>query len=340
MRSAQIACPPEYRHKPAQKPEPACPPLALLLCALCLLLAACDSSTTTSHHQTITNDTGSPVTYSTLPQDVLLRLFYGGGKVGVLEMTPEISIYGDGTFIVGPGLKPRQGSLSNDALQNLLHTLTSTDHLLQLQQQVFDDIPDQNATLLQVTLNSKNYQFLYGPFGNLQENAQEMQEYHQIGNAINTIKNALTGPEKAYTSQDMALLVYQTFRTDYTGAQNQSLPIWPLNTIDLGNTAIYECGTIPVDATGPNADNGCLTYTVPQVAYLPDKSDLQAIKDTLQSQQQGMFQENSSYYVVILRPLLPDEIAQQQLAMYGSDAQTYTPIPLKKGDIPVPTATP
>ena len=63
-------------------------------------------------------------------------------------MTPEISIYGDGTFITGPGLKLQQGSLSNDALQSLLHTLTSTDNVLQLQQQVFDDIPNQNATLL------------------------------------------------------------------------------------------------------------------------------------------------------------------------------------------------
>ena len=342
MRSAQIPCPPKTAYQSEHRRAPLYPALAFPLCVLLLLLTACNSSTnnTSSHHQTVPTDSGSPVTYSTLPQDVLLRLFYGGGKVGVLEMTPEISIYGDGTFITGPGLKLQQGSLSNDALQSLLHTLTSTDNVLQLQQQVFDDIPNQNATLLQIALNGKNYQFLYGPFGNLQESAQEVQEYHQLGNAISTIKNALTGPETAYTSQNMALLVYQTFRADYTTAQEQTLPTWPLNDIDLANTAIYECGAIPPDQTGPNADNGCLTYTVPLIAYLPGKSDLQQIKDVLHGQQQGMFLENTNLYVAILRPLLPDEITQQQLAMYGSNTQTYTPVPLKGGDIPIPTATP
>jgi hypothetical protein len=269
-----------------------------------------------------------------------VRLFYGGGKVGTLEMTPEISIYGNGTFITGPDLQPQQGSLSNDALQNLLHTLTSTDNLLQLQRQVFDDIPDQNATLLQLAVNGKHYQFVYGPFGNLQESTQDMHAYQQLGNAISAIRNALNGPETPYTSQEMALLVSQTFRADYTIAQNQTIPIWPLSDIDLANTAIYECGAIPQDQTGPNADNGCLSYTVPQVAYLPGQDDLQQIKSALHRQPQGMFLENTSHYVVILRPLLPDEIAQQQLAMYGSNAQTYTPVPLKSGDIPVPTATP
>lgn len=167
-----------------------------------------------------------------------------------------------------------------------------------------------------------------------------MHEYQQLGNAISTIRNALNGPETPYTSQEMALLVYQTFRADYTIAQNQTIPIWPLSDIDLANTAIYECGTIPQDQTGPNADNGCLSYTVPQVAYLPGQDDLQQIKSALHGQLQGMFLEDTSHYVVILRPLLPDEIAQQQLAMYGSNAQAYTPVPLKSGDIPVPTATP
>ena len=311
----------------------------MLLCLVVFFLAACDSGTT-DNHQTVHTDSGSPVTYSTLPQSVLIRIFYGGGKVGTLEMTPEISIYGDGTFITGPGLQLRQGSLSSDNLQTLLHTLTSTDNLLQLHRQVFDDVPDQNATLLQVTLNGHNYQFLYGPFGNLQENTQDMHEYQQLGNAINTIRNALSGPTTPYTSQKMALLVYQTFRADFTVAQNQAIPIWSLDDIDLANAAIYECGTIPTDETGPNADNGCLIYTVPRVAYLPTTQDLRLIKDALHGQQQGMFLENNSHYVVILRPLLPDEITQNQLAMYGSNSQVYAPVPLQGGAIPIPTVTP
>lgn len=316
--------------------------VVVLLCLLTLLLAACDSGTASNgnHHKTVQTDSGSAITYSTQPQDVLLRIFYGGGKVGTLEMTPEISIYGDGTFITGPGLQLQQGSLSSDALQSLLHTLTSTDNLLQLHHQVFDDIPNQNTTLLQVALNGQNYQFLYGPFGNLQESTQDMHEYQQLGNAISSVRNALTGPETPYVSHTMALLAYQTFRADFTTEQDQALPIWPLNDLDLANTAIYECGTIPQDQTGPNADNGCLVYTVPQVAYLPGDADLQQIKSALHGQPQGMFLEYTSHYVVILRPLLPDEIAQHQLAMYGSNTQAYTPVPLKGGTIPTPTPTP
>jgi hypothetical protein len=311
----------------------------LVLCLLALLLSACDNGQS-NHHSTVQTDSGNSISYSLLPQDVLIRLFFGGGKVGQLEMTPEISIYGDGTFITGPGLQPLQGSLSTSSLQNLLHTLTSTDNLLQLHRQVFDDISDQNATLLQVTLDGKNYQFLYGPFGNLQESAQDTHEYQQLGNAISAIRNALAGPTTAYTSQQMALLVYQTFRADFTTAQNQALLNWPLSDLTLADTAAYECGNIPQDLTGPNADNGCLLYTTPHVAYLPTTQDLQLVKKALNGQQQGMFIENSRHYIVLLRPLLPDEIAQKQLAMYGSNGQDYTPVPLQSGAIPVATATP
>ena len=308
-----------------------------LLCLLALFLTACEGGQS-GQHQTVKTDAGNVISYSTLPQDVLIRVFYGGGKVGQLEMTPEISIYGDGTFITGPGLQLQQGSLSNDELQNLLHTLTSTDNLLQLHQQVFDDIPDQNVTLLQLALDGKTYQFLYGPFGNLQESAQQMHEYQQLGNAITTIRNSLAGPERAYTSTQMVLLVYQTFRADFTPEQNDALLNWPLTDFTLADAAVYECGVIPQDQTGPNADNGCLIYTVPRVAYLPGQQDLQLIKAALKGKQEGIFIENGSHYVVILRPLLPDEIARQELAMYGSNTQSYNPVPLKTGA--VPTATP
>lgn len=311
---------------------------ALLFCLLALFLTACDGGQ--SNHQTVQTDSGKVISYSVLPQDVLVRIFYGGGKVGRLEFTPEVSIYGDGTFITGPGLQLQQGSLSSDQLQGLLHTLTSTDNLLQMHQQVFDDIPDQNVTLLQLMLNGKTYQFLYGPFGNLQEGDQAMHEYQQLGNAITTIRNSLSGVRSAYTSTQMALLVYQTFRVDFTPQQTEALLTWPLTDFTLANMAIYECGVIPQDQTGPNADNGCLVYTVPHVAYLPGQQDLQRVRTALQGKQEGMFIENNSYYMVLLRPLLPDEIAQHQLAMYGSNTQEYAPVPLKTGAVPVPTVTP
>jgi hypothetical protein len=311
----------------------------LLFLSLLTLLNACDWGQS-NHHQTMQTDSGRTISYSTLPQDALVRIFSGGGKVGGLELTPEISIYGDGTFIIGPGLHLMRGSLDSAQLQNLLHTLTSTDNLLLLHQQVFADIPDQNGTLLQLTLNGREYQFLSGPFGNLQESAGQMHEYQQLGNAINTVRSALDGPQRPYTSPQMALLVSETFRADFTEEQNQALPTWPPGDIVLADTALYECGSIPQDLTGPNADNGCLTYTLPRVAYLPGPRHLQAMKAILKGQQQQLFMENGGYYTVILRPLLPDEVALQQLAMYGSNSQGYMPVPLKTGAIPLPTVTP
>lgn len=311
-----------------------------LLCLLALLLAGCDwgNSGNRTHSQTVQTDSGGAITYSTASSDVLVRLFYGGGKVGTLELSPEITLYGDGTFITGPGLQLQRGTLTNDALQNLLRTLTSTNQLLQLRRHVFNDIPDQNVTLLQVALNGKNYQFVYGPFGNLQESAQDRHEYQQLGNAIGALQNALSSPKQTYTSQQNTLLVYQTFRTDLTLAQSQDIPYWTQSyTLSLANAAIYECGVIPPDLTGPNADNGCLTYTIPHVAVLLDQQNAQLVRDMLHGKQQNMFIENGNYYVVMLRPLLPDEIAHNQLAMYGSNTQNYAPVPLKGGPIPVPT---
>src|SRR5215831_18050983 len=86
----------------------------LTVCLLSLLLAACDSGTGKqgSPQQTMKTDSGDTISYSTQPQDVLIRIFFGGGKVGSLQLTPEVSIYGNGTFITGPGLQTREGSLS------------------------------------------------------------------------------------------------------------------------------------------------------------------------------------------------------------------------------------
>ncbi|MEO7020533.1 MAG: hypothetical protein ABI234_10320 [Ktedonobacteraceae bacterium] len=315
----------------------------MFLCLLAMLLTACDwgNSGSSGQHQALQTDNGSTVTYSTRSSDVLVRLFYGGGKVGTLELTPEISLYGDGMFITGPSLQLRQGGISNDDLQNLLHTLTGTDNLLQLHRQVFNDIPNQNAALLQVTLNDKKYQFVYGPFGHLQEGSQDRHEYQQLGDAIGAIQQALSHPTQAYTSPQSALLVHQTFREDFTENQNQTIPRWTLSrTLNLAHAAIYECGVVPADFTSPNLDLGCLNYTIPQLAILLDQQNSNLVENLLHGTPQQMFLENNDYYIVMLRPLLPDELAQHHVAMYGNNNQDYTPVPLKSGPIPVPTVTP
>jgi hypothetical protein len=313
----------------------------IMLCSLVILLAACDSNSNASSannttKQTLSTSSGSTLTYNTGPQDVLIRTFYGGGKLGTLEMSPELSIYGDGTYILGPGLQMRKGHLPANALQQLLNRLVDTYGLLRLSRQQFYDIPDQNATVLQLMLNGKQYEYLYGPFGNLQESAQEVDEYQRLGKALTSITEALVGPTHNYASQEMALLVHQTFSPDLS----QTIPYWYFQDFTLFQLATYECGPIPPDETGPNADTGCLTYTVPHTVLLLNTQQIQEIMAFLHGQVQGVFLEGGIYYSVVLRPLLPDEPAQKMLAMFGSQELSYAGVSLVEGPVPIPTLTP
>jgi hypothetical protein len=251
-------------------------------------------------------------------------------------MSPEISIYGDGTYILGPGLQMQQGRLHVAALQQLLNKLVDTYGLLKLNKQAFYDIPDQNATVLQLMLNDKEYTYLYGPFGNLQESAQDRSEYQRLGKALTSISEALVEPTHSYTSKQMVLLVHRTFSPDLS----QSIPYWYFQDFTLFQLSTFECGLIPSDLTGPNADTGCLTYTVPHTALLLDNQQLQYIKTLLHGQEQAVFLERGAYYSVILRPLLPDEIKQKTLAMFGSQELSYTGVSLSEGPVPIPTHTP
>ena len=314
--------------------------LLIMFCALMILFTACDSgaktSSTNNAKQTLSTSSGSTITYSTRPQDVLIRTFFGGGKLGTFEMSPEISIYGNGTYILGPGLQMQQGRLQADALQQLLNKLVDTYALLKLNKQQFYDIPDQNATVLELMLNGKEYSYLYGPFGNLQESAQDINEYQRLGKALTSITEALVGPTHMYTSQEMVLFVHQTFSPDLS----HSIPYWYFQDFTLFQLSTYECGPIPPDLTGPNADTGCLTYTVPHTALMLNTQQLQEIKALLHGQEQGVFLENGLYYSVILRPLLPDEQEQKMLAMFGSQELSYAGVSLVEGPVPIPTSTP
>src|SRR6266700_6623287 len=314
--------------------------LLIMLSVIVLLFTACDSITNNSSKnnakQTLSISSGTPITYNTSPQDVLIRTFYGGGKLGTFEMSPEISIYGDGTYILGPGLQMQQGRLQAVALQQLLNKLVDTYSLLKLNKQQYYDIPDQNATVLQLMLNDKEYTYLYGPFGNVQESAQDVDEYQRLGKALTSITEALVGPAHNYTSQEMALLVHQTFSPDLS----QTIPYWYFQDFTLFQLASYECGPIPLDETGPNADTGCLTYTVPHTALLLNTQQLQEVMALLHAQEQGVFLEGGLYYSVVLRPLLPDEQAQKKLAMFGSQELSYAGVPLVEGSVPIPTQTP
>lgn len=313
---------------------------SIFFCIIIVLFTACESNANTSStngaKQTLSISSGSTITYNTRPQDVLIRTFYGGGKLGTFEMSPEISIYGDGTYILGPGLQMQEGRLQATALQQLLSKLVDTYGLLKLNKQQFYDIPDQNATVLQLMLNDKEYTYLYGPFGNMQESAQDRSEYQRLGNALTSITEALVGPTHPYTNQQMVLLVHQTYSPDLS----QSIPDWSFQDFTLFQLSTFECGLIPPDLTGPNADTGCLTYTVPRTALLLNSHQLQQMKRLLHGQQQAVFLEKGAYYSVTLRPLLPDEIEQKTLAMFGSQEMSYIGVTLSKGPVPIPTPTP
>jgi hypothetical protein len=316
------------------------PCLLLLFFLLGPLLAACDTTSNTPSNKTNNNTTlpsnNGSITYNANSTNVLIRTFYGGGNLGTLDYSPVISIYGDGTFILGPGLQMRTGKLDANALQQLLHTLVDNDALLNLNHRQFYDVPDQNATILELTLNNKHYEFVYGPFGALQESSQDLKDYHHLEQALSAITEAIKGPTHPYTSQSMTLLVRQDFSPDLT----QNIPFWKLREFSLYQLAAYECGLTPPDQTGPNADTGCLTFTRPRYAYLPTKQQLQTIKTLLKGSQEGDFYEQNLYYHVTLRPLLPDELPQRVVAMLGSKELIYTGVALSSGAVPQPTPLP
>ncbi len=313
--------------------------LLVVLILMSILLTASDTfkATGSARQKNITSlqSASGLITYSSNAQDVLIRTFYGGGNLGVLNFSPEISIYGDGSYILGPGLTMREGKLGSTALQQLLHTLVDTYGLLNFQQRQFYDVPDQNATFLQLMLNGKYYEFLYGQFGAVQESSQELDEYQRLGKVLTSITEALTGPTYPYTSNSMALLVHQDFSPDFS----RDIPSWSFPDFTLNQLAIYECGSIPPDETGPNADTGCLSFTIPRNALLLSAKQLQQIRSVLNGQQQGEFEERGLYYTVILRPLLPDEVWQKTLAMLGSQQLSYVGVPLRVGPVPIPTPT-
>jgi hypothetical protein len=134
----------------------------------------------------------------------------------------------------------------------------------------------------------------------------------------------------------MVVLAHQDFSPDLT----QTIPLWTLTDFTLSQLAIFECGVIPPDQIGPNADTGCLTFTAPRAVYLPTARQMQTIKSLLRDQQQGEFFERGLYYRLVIRPLLPDEIPLKMVAMLGSNELTYSGVPLHSGTIPTPTATP
>ncbi len=312
--------------------------VSALLCLVALLCAACDSAQNTNPTQqnhTFSTNNGSTISYNAGPQDVLIRTLYGGGRLGTLELSPEISVYGDGSYILGPGLNMQEGQLTGDALDQLLHILVDTDGLLTFSQQQFYDTPDQNATFLQLNINQHSYNFQYGPFGNLSESTQAIDEYHRLGNALTSIRDALNGPLHPYKGSSLALLAHQDFSPDPT----QVIPTWTLPDIDLANLAIYECGVIPQDQTGPNADTGCLTYTVPRNVLVLTAHQQQTILPMLHGQDQGIFLEGGLYYSISLRALLPDELPARMLAMLGSDELSYAGVPLSQGPVPTPVPT-
>jgi hypothetical protein len=272
----------------------------------------------------------SQITYSTNAQDVVIRTYYGGGLYGSLPLGPQLSVYGDGTYIIG---LEKQGKLTTDALQQLLSTLVDTDGLLSLKRQQFADVPDQNSTFLELNLDGKHTELVYSNFGSRPESAQDLGEYQRLGKALTSLNEALNGTTQAYTSNTHALLVREIATLDRTQ------PIQPFSLADftLAQVAKFECG--PNKDPSPTSGNPigpCLQYTRPLGALLLKEKQFQQIKRLLGNQQEGLFAQLGLYYAVRLRPLLPDEPSTKKLAMLGSAQFTYEDIPLVEETPPQP----
>lgn len=297
------------------------------LCILCFctLISACNDNT---HEQktTISSSTTQSITYSTSGNEVVIRTITGGGLYGTFTASPQVSIYGNGTFILGT---QQVGKLSTSDLQQLLSMLVDTYGLLTLKRQQFSDLPDQNATYLELTLNGKHHEMVYGSFGNEPESTQDITEYHQLGAALTALNNTLHGPTRFYKASETALLVHQVFGYDAT----QPILYWQQTHFTLDQVATFECGSL-VPNFDPNKESNCLKYTLPQHAQLLTTQEAREIRTQLQGQNQGIFLEAGNYYDVTLRTLLPDEIVEKDLAMFGSAQNSYQNVQLHQGTLP------
>ncbi len=303
--------------------------IVCIVCYLLLLsLASCAMPSPLfsdqRHNNTFTSSSNQPITYSKNPQDILVRTFYGGGLYGSLELGPQISIYGDGTYILDLN---QQGKLETKELQQLLTTLVDTYGLLNLKRHQFVDIQDQNATYLELAINGQQRELVYGSFSNQQASRQDQDEYQRLEKALTAITEALTGPTHEYNSTNYVLLARQIFSTDISPA----IPHWPLADFTLAQVAIYECGVVPPDDSR-NAETACLKYTRPRNSVLLTPLQYQTIRSHLD--RQGDFIEEGRSYAVILRPLLPDELPKKMLAMFGCAQASYSGVPLHDGPVP------
>src|SRR5450432_3230325 len=267
---------------------------------IALFVASCDTSTvSTPQGGQSTTFTGSStqqqITYNTSANEVLIRTFFGGGQKGTFNLGPQISIYGDGTYILGLN---RQGKLDITTLQQLLSTLVDTDGLLSFKRQQFFDIPDQDATFLEMNINGKHLELMYGAFGSQPASAQDKDEYQRLGKALTTLSHTLQGPTTTYQGKTFALLSYQTFSANL----QQTIPDWPIADFTLAQAAAFECGLIPEDDVSSNPTIPCLQFIIPEHAILLNTGQIQGIEIALNGKQQGDFYENGLYYTVILRP--------------------------------------
>jgi len=314
----------------------------LSIVCIALLLAGCDTSEfstqqngQTGQSTTFTgHSTQQQITYNASATNVLIRTFYGGGLKGTLNLGPQISIYGDGTYILGLN---QQGKLDTNTLQQLLDTLVNTDELLAFKRQQFFDIPDQNATFLDLNVNGKHLELMYGAFGSQPSSAQDKDEYQLLGKALTTLSHTLQGPTTTYKGRTFALLARETFSADL----QQIIPEWPITDFTLAQVAVFDCGIIPEDDVSTNPETPCLKFTIPLHAILLTTAQIRTIEAALNGKQQGDFFENGQYYTVTLRPLLPDELQNKTLAMFGSAQSQFVSVPLLEGTVPpVPTPTP
>ena len=298
-----------------------CPLVFFLALLISLMLSSCGTDQNSSQTASVQGSTNQ-VTYSTNAQDVVIRTYYGGGHYGTLPLGPQLSVYGDGTYVIGLA---KQGKLSGDALQQLISTFVDTDGLLSLKRQQFADVPDQNSTFLELNLNGKHTELVYSNFGSRPESAQDLDEYKRLGQALTTLNESLNGPTQAYTANTYALLVHETTTPDRT----QPIQTFNLQDFTLAQVAKFECGTDKDDrATSANPIGPCLQYTIPLGALILQGNQLQTIKTLLGGQQEGQLAQLSLYYDVRLRPLLPDELSTKKLAMLGSLQLSYEDIPL------------
>ena len=268
--------------------------LASVLAACMAILAGC-GITTTSGSSGQSGGAGAPVSYDAHHNQILIQLFPSPGFIyPPVNGMPTWTLYGDGTLIFANGFangtpKLMETKLATDQVQHILNVVVNQNTFFASDKPSYGRMmPDTGSILLTVNANGQSKAVaIYGSTGSPSDT--QTQHIFAIESFLNGYHPTNTQP---YMPHSVAVVVYPV-----NGPAQSAIP-WPDSSLDLAATEAAEC---PYLQPKP----ACRT---PVDGPLGIKAVQGPIGTTLLTQPgpQATVTQNSSTYLVLVWPLMPD----------------------------------